>query len=118
MARIFSFLLVLVLNLQLMGSLYYLSWYSANKEWIALELCINRDDANNTCQGKCVLGQKIKQLDTEQNQLFSLLELRQIPTILPSVQRPYLDSGRLIEPSTPPPLIYDDPYITYTIPPS
>ncbi len=60
MRRLITFWLVIQL---LAPSFYYLgvtAYWLGNREYIASELCVKRDEPGNCCQGKCYLNKKLK----------------------------------------------------------
>lgn len=44
--------------------------YSLNKNYISAFLCINKDEPESTCEGKCYLKSQIKKLNPENNNDF------------------------------------------------
>ncbi len=58
-----AFLLLLSLVYQCLGSLGVFAWYEVNRTSIVANLCINRDKPELHCNGKCILAQKLRNLD-------------------------------------------------------
>lgn len=71
MARIVSILLLGIFTLSYTAfsvrhSLPYLH-YNLNKEYVAKNLCVNKDLPESTCQGKCYLKDQLKKSVTQEN---------------------------------------------------
>ena len=65
MTRYISYILLLALTFQITGKVIVCVQYEWNKEYIAAELCENRDKPSMHCDGKCYLNQ---QLEKKENQ--------------------------------------------------
>ena len=65
MKKLLSILLLLSLAYQCLGCLGVFAWYTANRQWIAAELCENRDQPQLHCNGQCVLMKKLKTLEDQ-----------------------------------------------------
>lgn len=59
------FLIVLMANSSL-TQLFYFAGYELNKEYIAAELCVNKDKPQLQCNGKCFLAKKIAEAEKKQ----------------------------------------------------
>ena len=63
MKRIISFLLLVSLAYQCLGSMGVFVWFESNRSYIAKELCENRARPQMHCNGQCVLMKKLKALE-------------------------------------------------------
>jgi len=61
--KIISFLLLIVLAFQCLGSMGVFVWFESNRSFIAANLCENRARPEMHCNGQCVLMKKLKALD-------------------------------------------------------
>jgi len=72
-------LLVFIIILQSLLKSFILFDYYINKNFYAKEICIKKNIANNTCQGKCHLATEIKNVNKEEkkqsNNIFQKLEI-------------------------------------------
>ncbi|MEZ4720402.1 MAG: hypothetical protein R2813_00830 [Flavobacteriales bacterium] len=64
--RLIAALLISIMLAPLALQLSVHSWYWANKAYISKVLCENRDKPMLHCDGKCVLAQKLKQAEQDQ----------------------------------------------------
>lgn len=74
---------------QCLACLGVFAWYEANKQYIAEQLCENRDKPELHCNGQCVLMKKLRALEddkhTNSDQSFSKLD--NVVFIVPLLQR-------------------------------
>lgn len=63
MKRVISFLLLVSLAYQCLGSMGVFVWFESNRSYIAKELCENRARPQMHCNGQCVLMKKLKALE-------------------------------------------------------
>ena len=59
MKRVTAIFFVFIFLLQLAVSFSYVVWYEVNKTSVATELCVNTDNPELHCDGKCYLKKKI-----------------------------------------------------------
>lgn len=82
MFRLISILLILSLSFQSLVKLGIFTWYQLNKEYVANNLCENRNKPQLKCNGKCYLKKQLKKADvnsdsnksTTNNERIGLLE--------------------------------------------
>ncbi|MDX5346912.1 MAG: hypothetical protein LPJ89_03240 [Hymenobacteraceae bacterium] len=58
-----SILLILTLSVQCVVKLGIFTWYRANLDYVATELCQNREKPDLHCEGKCFLSEQIQKVD-------------------------------------------------------
>lgn len=58
--RIYAYIHLVILVIYLIRPVLPYIEYAVNKEYIAKNLCINRADPHNCCEGKCYLEEEIK----------------------------------------------------------
>ncbi|QIH34785.1 hypothetical protein K2F45_20275 [Sphingobacterium siyangense] len=68
MKKIVSFLLLIVLAYQCLGSMGVFVWFESNRSFIAANLCENRARPEMHCNGQCVLMKKLKALDEKSSE--------------------------------------------------
>lgn len=61
--RILAILLLLCLSYQNVARLAIIAWYEYNKEYIAKNLCENRNKPEMKCCGKCYLKKQLKKTE-------------------------------------------------------
>ena len=64
--RIFCIFLIAIIISSTLTRLFYFAGYELNKDFIAKELCINRDKPQLNCNGKCFLTKKIAEAEKKQ----------------------------------------------------
>ena len=62
--RTVAILLILCLSYQSFVKLGVVIWYQVNKEYVAQNLCENRDKPEMNCCGKCYLRKQLKKVET------------------------------------------------------
>lgn len=67
MRRGMALLLLFVLCHQLVLKLGVVAWYQVNKDYIAKNLCENRNKPELNCCGKCYLRKQLKKVDGHEN---------------------------------------------------
>ena len=65
--RIFAFILLFVMVFNIFRYQIPYIQYNLFKDYIAKNLCVNRDKKDNYCQGKCFLKKQIKATDENNN---------------------------------------------------
>lgn len=63
MKQFTAIILSFVLCMPILLKLGVLVWYFSQKDYIATELCENRDRPELGCEGQCVLGKALQQVD-------------------------------------------------------
>lgn len=61
--RILAIVLMLSLSYQCFVKLGIVIWYECNKDYVAKNLCENRDHPERKCCGKCYLRKQLKKAD-------------------------------------------------------
>ncbi len=61
--RIFCILLIALMASVTLTRLFYFAGYQLNRDYIAKELCINKDKPALNCNGKCFLSKKIAEAE-------------------------------------------------------
>lgn len=89
MRRAVSAILFLLLVFQAFYSLTVVTYFYANRPYIASVLCENRDKPETGCKGKCYLN---KQLNKAQNNTPQEAEMRQKVEIMPYI---FVDSPEI-----------------------
>lgn len=82
MRRVLSAILFVLLLFQALYSLTVVTYFYANRPYIASVLCENRDKPETGCKGKCYLN---KQLNKAQNNNPQDVEMRQKVEIMPYI---------------------------------
>lgn len=59
MRRIIIILILLVFSISEFKPLFYIAEYAINYEYIATELCIEKDEVASCCKGKCYLTNQL-----------------------------------------------------------
>lgn len=67
MKRITAIIVCLSLLLQCVAHLGVIGYYQLNKEYIAKNLCENRDKPKMNCCGKCYLKKQLRKIDNNTN---------------------------------------------------
>ncbi len=82
---IIAFILLILLQCGIKAGI--VAYYHVNRQYIATELCENKDNATMNCKGKCYLTKKIKQQEKQESKLASILkELKDCQGFLPSTE--------------------------------
>lgn len=55
------------MSLQVVLKLGIITWYTANKAYVAAKLCENRDKPQMKCCGKCYLNKQLKKTEQQGN---------------------------------------------------
>lgn len=63
MKKAIAIALIFCLGTQLVLRLSIITWFEINQEYIAAQLCENRDKPELVCCGKCVLKKELKKVD-------------------------------------------------------
>lgn len=66
MKRIVAILLLCSLSCQCLVKLGIVAWFGLNREYIARNLCENKDKPELKCCGKCYLKKQLKKADAEE----------------------------------------------------
>jgi len=64
-----SILILIAITFQIGIKTSVIIWFESNKTQIAQTLCVNKDEPELECHGKCILAQKLKQAENKQNQM-------------------------------------------------
>lgn len=64
--RVTAILLMLCLSCQCLVKLGIVAWFGINREYIARNLCENKDKPELNCCGKCYLKKELKKADAEE----------------------------------------------------
>ncbi|MBK0383998.1 hypothetical protein I5M32_13600 [Pedobacter sp. SD-b] len=64
--KVSCILLIVLISLSSFTRLFYFAGYELNKNYIAKELCINKDKPEMHCNGKCFLNRKIAEAEKQQ----------------------------------------------------
>ncbi|OAQ39695.1 hypothetical protein A5893_08920 [Pedobacter psychrophilus] len=64
--KVSCILLILLISLSSFTRLFYFAGYELNKDYIAKNLCINKDKPEMQCNGKCFLTRKIAEAEKQQ----------------------------------------------------
>lgn len=109
MKQIVAILLLACLSYQFVAKMGIMVWYEVNKDYVAQELCENKDKPQLHCNGKCYLNKQIAKVDdrtdkngvpvpakktekTELNVFFSTAELQFSITDYTAIDRSYYDN--------------------------
>ena len=65
--RIYSITLLVILAFYIVRPILPYIEYAINKDFIAQNLCINRDNPHSCCQGKCYLEKQLKKSSDSNN---------------------------------------------------
>ncbi len=65
MKQILAILLFLSVSYQFAVKMGVIIWFEANRDYIASELCENRDKPQTRCDGKCYLKKQLAKIDHE-----------------------------------------------------
>lgn len=74
MKKIITYFLLLLFVFQSTSSLWIVSSFYINRNYIAKELCINRFDTVPVCKGVCYLEKKIAESDKKEQKTHSVKE--------------------------------------------
>ena len=74
MQRLAVILLVSIIMLQCSIKAAIVAYYHINREYIAANLCENKDNTTMNCKGKCYLNKKLKAQEKHENKLSSILK--------------------------------------------
>lgn len=100
-----------------------LAGYWLNREYIAQELCVNRDKPALCCQGACYLTRQITETSRQQQEQHGehsapSIELDKLPISLPAPELARAGClGSLICPPLYAPALYEDPFGEIDLPP-
>ena len=67
-------MLVMIVLLQSSIKSAYVAYFNINQDYIAAVLCINKAKPASTCQGKCFLAKKMKEQETQEQTIPSVLK--------------------------------------------
>lgn len=67
MRQLLSILLLLSVSYQFTAKMGVILWYSANIDYVATELCENKDKPQMQCNGKCYLKKQLDKVDDKQD---------------------------------------------------
>lgn len=81
MKRIVALLLFLAMQVPLMNQWGAVAYYRINREYIAENLCVNRDKPMLNCNGQCYLAQKLKAAE-EKEQKSNSERLEKMPEVV------------------------------------
>lgn len=65
--RIYAYIHLVILVFYLIRPVLPYIEYAVNKEYIAKNLCINRDEPHSCCEGKCYLEKQVKKSSESNN---------------------------------------------------
>ena len=65
--RIICVFLIFIITSSVFTRLFYFAGYELNKDYIAQNLCINKNKPELHCNGKCFLGKKIAEAEQKQS---------------------------------------------------
>lgn len=60
-------MLLVSISYQFVAKMGIIAWYQANKDYVAKELCVNKDKPQMHCNGKCYLKKQLQKVDKEQS---------------------------------------------------
>lgn len=63
MKKILAILLLACVSYQFVAKMGIMVWYEVNKDYVAEELCENKDKPQLHCNGKCYLNKQIAKVD-------------------------------------------------------
>jgi hypothetical protein len=66
--KIIAVILLLVFTLQTFYTTAFTVWFYANRKAIAKELCINKNQPELKCEGKCFLNKQLKETSQHQDE--------------------------------------------------
>lgn len=92
LTRAIAILLLLCSVSVSLSGFFVFAGFEMNKSYIAKELCINRDNPQLHCNGKCYLMRKLKQAqdkEQKQEQSFQKIQLQEAITVLPFIFKQY-----------------------------
>jgi hypothetical protein len=85
MQRILVIFLLTIVMLQSGIKAGFVAYYQINRDYIAAMLCENKENIAMNCKGKCYLNKKIKEQETADHKLASILkELKDTSVFLSS----------------------------------
>ena len=85
MKRIVALLLFFAMQIPLMNKWGAVAYYRINRDYIAENLCVNRDKPMLNCNGQCYLAKKLKAAE-EKEQKSNLERLEKMPEVVLSFQ--------------------------------
>ena len=85
MKRIVALLLFLAMQVPLMNQWGAVAYYRINRDYIAENLCVNRDKPMLNCNGQCYLAKKLKAAE-EKEQKSNSERLEKMPEVVLSFQ--------------------------------
>lgn len=65
MQKVLAILLLFCLSLQCTVKLGIVAWFKINQDYIAKNICINRDKPQMKCNGKCHLKKQLKKVEND-----------------------------------------------------
>lgn len=65
MKKVLAILLLACVSYQLVAKMGIMVWYEVNKDYIAEELCENKDKPKLQCNGNCYLNKQIAKVDDQ-----------------------------------------------------
>ena len=68
MKYVFSYLVLLSFALQIGSRIYVLVDFQINKEYIAENLCVNKEEPESCCEGSCHLEKELTKVEENENQ--------------------------------------------------
>lgn len=65
MKKVLAILLLFCISYQYVAKVGVIAWYEVNKDYVAQELCENKDKPQLECNGKCYLKKQLNKVDNE-----------------------------------------------------
>ena len=85
MKRLLAFLLILAMQVPLMNQWGAVAYYRINQDYIAKNLCVNRDKPMMNCNGQCFLAKKLQAAE-DKEQKSNSERLDKMPEVVLSFQ--------------------------------
>lgn len=85
MKKAIVYMLLFIFTIQTTKSLWIVSSFHINREYIADNLCINRFDKIPTCKGQCFLDKELTKENKESKKALTTLE-KEVLYIIPDLQ--------------------------------
>lgn len=74
MKKVITYFLLIIITVQISKSLWIITSFQINREFIASNLCINRFDKIPTCKGQCFLNNELSKEHKDDKKNLSIIE--------------------------------------------
>jgi len=96
MKKAFAAIILVVVCWNALQKTLFFGFYELNKEYVVEKLCVNRDDANSDCKGKCFLMEEKNEKEAVGIIINTLKEIPEIISITETTKPTILAGQRFL----------------------